>query len=103
DVGDRCEVNPRGLQPFRELTRPREAGELPAESCINANGLVAATEYKNIEGPVEHVRSDKHVLEPLCADRRIHICGHRFGRQRQYAVADNEHIDVANAQGVTRW
>src|SRR3546814_19828398 len=74
----------------------------PYTTLFRSSGLGAAAQHEDIESPVEHVGSDEHILEPCGADRGVHIGGHRFGGQRQHAVADAKHIDVADPQPIAR-
>ncbi len=102
DVGHRREGDTGGFQSVDQLPGPREAGKLLAQPAIDEDGLVAAARYGDVQRPIEHVRSQEHMVEPRRPSRRSDIGGHGLGRQGQDAVADDQDVDLADLERVAR-
>ena len=101
DVRHGREIDADGLQPRGELAGAREARELRAHPGVDEDGLVAAAHDEHVQRPVEFIGRQEHVIEPVRQVGRIGVRGHRRGGQRQHAVADHHHVNVADLQRVT--
>jgi len=101
-IGDGRQLDPGSLQAPRELPGTRETGELPAQSGVDQQRLLAAAHHQHVQRPIERIRAEVHILEPGGTGGRVGIGRHGRGRQRQHAIADHQHIDVANLERIAR-
>ena len=102
-VGDGCEIDAGGLQAMDQPPGLRQVQvRVRAQPGVDEDGLAAAAHQDLVQRPVDHVRRQELVLQPGPADGRLDIVCQGFRRDRQHAVADHQHVDLADLQRVAR-
>ncbi len=101
-VGHGRGVDARSLESMDCLPCAREVGELHAKPGVDEDDLAAAAHHDHVQRPVEHVVRQEPVIEPLpvlggVGVGRLCLCG-----DRQHAIADHQHLDVAYLYRVAR-
>ncbi|MGY4378676.1 hypothetical protein ACVWZ3_006315 [Bradyrhizobium sp. i1.3.6] len=103
-IGHGRKIDAGGLQSLDQLAGARQVQiRVGPQSSVDEDGLVAAADHDRIQRPVESVLRQEHVVQPGRPDGRVGIVRQHRGWQRQHAVADHQHVDLADLQRVARW
>ena len=102
-VGHGCEVDAGRLQALNRPPGPRQVQvRVRAEPGVDEDGPVAAAHHDHVQRPFEHVRRQEHVLQPGRPGGRVGIVAQHGTWQRQYPIADHQHVNLADLQRVAR-
>ena len=102
-VGHGRKIDAGGLQSLDQLPGPRQVQvRVEPQPGVDEDGLAAATHHDHVQRPVESVRRQEHVVQPGRPDGRVGVVRQHCGWERQHAVADHQHVDLADPQRVAR-
>ena len=101
-VGHRCQIDSARFQTFDQLAGSRQIQvRIQPEPGIDEDGLPAAPHQNGIQRPVECVRRQEHVVQPCRPNRRVGIVSEHGRRKGQDPIADDQHVDLADAHRVS--
>ncbi len=102
-VGHRRKLDAGGLQPMGQLPGPRQVqvGVVP-QPGVDEDGLAATTHHDHVQPPVELIRRQEIVAEPSRPVGSIGVVAQHLAWQRQYTIAYNHYVNLADLQRVAR-
>jgi hypothetical protein len=101
-VGHGCGIDAGGVQSRGQPPDLREVRKLRPHPRVDEHGPAAAAHHDHVQRPLVHIRRLESVLQPSRQVGRVGVGGQGRGLQRKYAIADHQHVNLADPQRVAR-